>query len=1686
MPISDWLRKLILGEEEEPVSRFVPVPPLSPSYPGEPVGDSPSTVMLKNLGTDIDRGVVSEKPFTGPIDSRPRIGPAKPKTVEEKLAEIREQTGVPDVIAGPGDLARKQLELDQQAQELADPVFQGTWDKAAELGTGIEDASMQGLQEIALHPQGLFGDAPARLVGSMLPSENVGPDGMPLRDEEGRLQGFPLKSAATNILNYLTGQTTHINPTLAGLPQQGFIPGLIQSGNETVGEAVTDPSDMLLGAATAGLGGAGAKALAAMQFPALAESAGSAYENFENLPNKGLNTQTGKALASLVTQGAMASAAGKHLGDIALENVEAMYPDEGPRFNLENLTEKAFDKGNINYESGDLYTPVPDLQRITLERERRAGIYEDPTSRGRTLEMKFDNLSDDELVALDRLTDGLLSNKDQGYLASILEKSKAPLERILSNDPEGISIKSKLAIRILNKLSSVKANNPLINKILVYGYEAVKEMDPSIRDPLLKKVASLTSNADFIPDETTARGSADMADIYMQGVEGWDKYQEKVKELASQGTAYPSEESFTQPHPYDNSETNPLAEFNYNPEGTVDDLVNEESSSELQPVESMETAYIDELLPEPVPVPQISRADALLDEMREGKLADAFAEGLEARTLRQDIQVSGIDPNTSQVSAEYADPTIAKSQEISTLARFVMQKLGMIDSTEVRLDGRSAVGSVLVGKGAPKFANFNPREAARDILITAAKKGEKLSPEQIVERYIDRVITNAIHENMHLKTERGHDATFSGYDADSPLVEVDELGRIKDTGKSAGFTEGDVFNQLNDLQQQQLAQLKKLAIETFKGQLDAQDIINIANQRTATETSMMPSKIPPERITEEPDLMRMTTALQTGKDPVSSPAPTKPSLPPDPIDHIAEIHAKLSRGEAIPDFKTWSESLPDELKSKAPEIWKEALGTPDDIIAKSKTPFKSLIALINARYPNGSKDAQAKILTKMITDSKFLDQDTKNGLLKNLPYQTKQLNGTGNVPPGGGKNIQAPPPTSPTPNKYVKSSTDWVKYNQAIPVRQDKVAQDFQHLPQGMAAIHAFEADPTIAPDLVLFFDKLYKEQKEAGVQIDYTEDYLHHAYEGTPEQLQKYREWLDSQGQRSITLKPGHTLHRMFDTYREAMKFGLKPKFKNLADIAALYYGKARRAILDAELVNYLKTTIDPKTKEPMLSKVRRAGYSPLVNFPGSRVLTKDGYVHVEYYAPTEIATQVNNFNSDALLPLRVLSGLASKARNLMLGAGIPGTWINMHGLNIENRFAKSGVPDQIVTSTIQGVGEAAKLLKDPTGRGLEDALKNSLDEIGTMIERGGVVIRPRKFYFDAVEKSLREVLGETTGTGITPVDELAAKVPGGLELARKFGQAGQVIEHLFDKPLFERLIPYMMKQRYYEHLNSMLESGMDEQEAHETAGKFVNTMFGADNWQASTNTFWNNPNTHAFLQSVILAPQWFGSNVKMMGKIPKSFFSDTPESKMYRGYAKKFMTLFILTQMLGAGGTGGSEFQIPAGDVDEEHERQIRPYGTAEDWVRLPFELLHKAYTRSDWDAAAKILRNRMHPFVRSGLELITGKDLYTGQALTGSSVPEGRKLLNIGKTVTDPFRPAQVDASWELLKKVTPIGKFSEENQLGRVKSLEEIAYDFTEAPVGVYEKKKPISAPPFELFNFNSRRKKPHKGKPKFSL
>jgi hypothetical protein len=198
-----------------------------------------------------------------------------------------------------------------------------------------------------------------------------------------------------------------------------------------------------------------------------------------------------------------------------------------------------------------------------------------------------------------------------------------------------------------------------------------------------------------------------------------------------------------------------------------------------------------------------------------------------------------------------------------------------------------------------------------------------------------------------------------------------------------------------------------------------------------------------------------------------------------------------------------------------------------------------------------------------------------------------------------------------------------------------------------------------------------------------------------------------------------------------------------------------------------------------------------------------------------------------------------------------------------------------------------------------------------------------------------------------------------------------------------------------------------------------------------------------------------------------------------MYRGYAKKFMTLFILSQLLGAGGTGGSEFQIPAGDVDDEHERQLRPFGTADDWIRLPYEFIHKMFTKSDWNAGFKILKNRMHPFVRSGLELLEGKDAYTGQDLFGPSVPEGRKLLNAGKVLTDPFRPSQVDATWEGLKKVTPLGQWSEDNNLGRVKTGEEILYDFTEAPVGVYRKRKEKPRPPFELFNFNSKRRKGRK-------
>lgn len=516
----------------------------------------------------------------------------------------------------------------------------------------------------------------------------------------------------------------------------------------------------------------------------------------------------------------------------------------------------------------------------------------------------------------------------------------------------------------------------------------------------------------------------------------------------------------------------------------------------------------------------------------------------------------------------------------------------------------------------------------------------------------------------------------------------------------------------------------------------------------------------------------------------------------------------------------------------------------------------------------------------------------------------------------------------------------WVNTRRATNMEGFLKKKEFVDLDnQGMEGIFRFQAGERTGKlaDVQKYFDtKRAEVTAKTGQDFGYKKDYLPGLWQNSEDEIQKVFG-------NKLSQKSSFQMQSIIKDYEEGINAGLTPKFSNISDLVGWYEGRANKLIADHEFFSYLGkgSFVQPSGKAPQ-------GWVTLDpdRFPRVNVSTEFKDYSGAFKAPPELAKLINNYLRDPQHELLTqIANYVSRAKNITLNFGIPGTGINAHGFNELARHTLFGTGGNPVSRFLT----ASKYMVNPGSAEayLDDALKTAPQAM-----KNGLTI------------SAEDYIGF------------------GKQAENLAGQFSKKWENAFGTPLFNKMIP-ALKLSSYENL---VKNGMNEKEA----AKVVNNVYGGINWEQMGR----NRDTQNLLRAIILAPDWAETSLRVGGNLAKTL---NPLAKgeavgRYRAMTATLMSSIIALNAANKLSSGhyayenepGHTFEFEAGYTEDGQKRYLRPYGTAADFIRLPFDAAI-GLSKGDPSAAFRAVSNRLSIPLSSTMHLLTNQD-YKGQAIYG----------------------------------------------------------------------------------------------------
>lgn len=511
--------------------------------------------------------------------------------------------------------------------------------------------------------------------------------------------------------------------------------------------------------------------------------------------------------------------------------------------------------------------------------------------------------------------------------------------------------------------------------------------------------------------------------------------------------------------------------------------------------------------------------------------------------------------------------------------------------------------------------------------------------------------------------------------------------------------------------------------------------------------------------------------------------------------------------------------------------------------------------------------------------------------------------------------------------------------------------------------------NPELKAKVQAYVDKLATQEKAAGIDYNKRQEYIAQYWVNPPSEVQA--------AFRRLGLSPGFTKEALYPNYAEGVKAGLTPRYNNVADVLAARQAASTKAIADREFFNFI-------AKEGLIQPHSKAspGWQQLQNFPNIGFTTDLGKEYSGgYYAPPELAKIVNNYLGDPDPSVASFAKFASATKQIVLTAGIPKTGLNIHGFNMAMRYAQAS--DNPVSGLVQGL----HWLVNPSSA---EAKINENLSLLPIASRDGLKLGVENNLFNR---------------------EPAITAPG-----RSLAKYQQVTEKYFSDPLFQKIIPAMKIERWKVGKQYLMDHGVPEEQAGKQAARATNGIMSGINWAELGRSRTMN----ALKQSVILAPDWAESQVNIARGIGEALLHPTnPQGHAYRLIARNLVGTFAAMAVANKLTSGhwpwqndaGHTFEVQVGYTPQGQKRYVRPFGTADDFVRLPYETA-VAIASNDYSALPRLFSARLStPLATVGRAVfntdyqgnpILGKDKYGNQL---SNVQQAGGVANLVSGLVAP---------------------------------------------------------------------------------
>lgn len=570
---------------------------------------------------------------------------------------------------------------------------------------------------------------------------------------------------------------------------------------------------------------------------------------------------------------------------------------------------------------------------------------------------------------------------------------------------------------------------------------------------------------------------------------------------------------------------------------------------------------------------------------------------------------------------------------------------------------------------------------------------------------------------------------------------------------------------------------------------------------------------------------------------------------------------------------------------------------------------------------------------------------------------------------------------------------DWINLRKTAEIEQMRIRQEFDDIPKGIGAMFQFQSGDKSGrfADVQKFFEDIRQQEVAAGVPVTFKEDYLPQLFAETPEQVRAVVG-------KTLGLKPGFTMKSLFASYEEALKTGkLTPKYENIVDLMAWRKGVSTKAIADRQMFNFMS---ENKLMLPSHLAPREWVTLDPDRFPKFSY-TKDGNVYTGVYkADEKVAKALNNFLADdSQTAIGKVARFNSKLKNMFLSAGIPGTGLNFHGLNLLVRNTLSS--NNPLSGFLRGTGYLFNT------KAADRHVKQNLDRLSFFVKNGLTASAEDNSVISAVKEGSTNIFGKS------------------------WDAVSGVQKKFFEDPLFQRVVPVLKLERAESIYGDLMKTGKyTETEAAKIASEATNNLFGGINIEQE----FRDKGVQNILRSTILAADWAETNLRIGKNIGLGLLNPSnPNGKIYRTFARNMILAYVganLTNIATSGhpmwqNSPGNEFNIFAGYTSDGQERYIRPFGTAVDFIRVPFDMA-AGIAKGNSSAILNPIKNRLSPMLSTAMGQFTnasyrgpGGKIYAADA----TIPE-----QIGARVFEaatPFMPSYASSSLRQINPATRLG-------------------------------------------------------------